>query len=238
MRSPPMTMALTSGAFSEQGLGLDELPGYGDQFIGRVRLAQDTHGAVRPLAQSSGGRLLLGDREDDGYLLGLRHRLQAAAGLDAAHLGHGDVHHDQAYLPCYGLLKRLLAVGGLHHLETGFAQSVRCLFQERRVVLGKHDGGSPLHATYFTPDEEKPGSLELPRSETNHPFSRRLLAFLAPVPTIEMLNSLFGAEGSHFKTRSDRGRAKVLPQGLQDAQRHPTPPQPRLPLGSRGQDPR
>src|ERR687886_1454101 len=125
---PPSTTALMAVALLKQGPGLDELPGYGDQLVGSVRLAQDAHGAMRPLAERAGARILFSNRENDGYLLGLRHRLQTMAGLDAVHLGHGDVHHDQVNLLVYGLLQRLLAIGGLYHLETGFAEGVRSFF--------------------------------------------------------------------------------------------------------------
>lgn len=119
--SPPTTMALTNVSFLDQGLALDELPGQGDQLLGKERLAQDTHGAVRPLTEHAGGRVFFGDGEDHGYLLGLGYRLQAVTGFQAIDLGHAGVHDDQIHLPAQGLLQRLLAIHGLHHLEAGDA---------------------------------------------------------------------------------------------------------------------
>src|SRR5829696_5814756 len=117
------TMALTGSAalLKQDGLALDELLGQRDQLVGQERFAQDPHGSVRPLTQPAGGRVPLRDREDHGYLLGLRHCLQAVAGFQAVYFGHTGVHNYEVHPPAQGLLERLLTVCSLDYPKTGVA---------------------------------------------------------------------------------------------------------------------
>jgi hypothetical protein len=121
----------------------------GDEVFVREGLPQNPHRALGTFCERFGGGVFLGRCEDDGDLLGLRHRLEAVARLDAAELGDRDVHDDEVNPAGERLLEGRAAVRGGDHAEASVLKGSGGAFERFGVVVCDHDCGSAVHGARF-----------------------------------------------------------------------------------------